>query len=123
MKARMIVDPAAEDRSLHGHCPRLRQRSHPAVQLAPGRSDLVFLLHSAIRILHAVAADNSSRRWRRRSDPRSNSLRSCDTSIKIYSCLRYVKTGMSKGGGFLTVEEGACASVKYALIYSAGPVG
>jgi hypothetical protein len=34
------------------------------------------------------------------------------TSIKINSCPGYVKTEMSKGGGFLTVEEGARASVR-----------
>src|SRR5437667_2484960 len=43
----MIVDPAAEDRRLHGNTPWLRQCLHPTVQLASRRSNLAFLLHSA----------------------------------------------------------------------------
>jgi hypothetical protein len=55
VRKQMIVDPAAEDRRLHRHRPRLGQSLHPAVQLTSGRSDLTFLLHSATHVLHAVA--------------------------------------------------------------------
>ena len=51
----VIVDPAAEDRRFHRNGPRLRQRLHPTVQLAPGRPDLAFLQNPATHVLHAVA--------------------------------------------------------------------
>ncbi len=47
-----------------------------------------------------------------------------DTPIKVNSiCPGYVKTEMNKGGGFLTIEEGARPSVQYALIGDDGPSG
>jgi NAD(P)-dependent dehydrogenase (short-subunit alcohol dehydrogenase family) len=47
-----------------------------------------------------------------------------DTAIKVNSiCPGYVKTDMNKGGGFLTLEEGARPSVEYALIGDDGPSG
>ncbi len=47
-----------------------------------------------------------------------------DTPIKVNSiCPGYVKTEMNKGGGFLTIEEGARPSVHYALIGDDGPSG
>src|SRR5260370_17333081 len=55
MRQQVIVDPAAEDRRLHRNGPRLGQSLHPAVQLASGRANLAFLLHSTTRVLHAVA--------------------------------------------------------------------
>src|SRR5258705_3307473 len=54
VRKQMIVDPAAEDRRFHRHHPGLRQRLHPAVQLASGRSDLAFLLHSATHVLSGL---------------------------------------------------------------------
>jgi hypothetical protein len=55
VRKQMIVDPAAEDRRLHGNTPWLRECLHPTVQLASGRSNLAFLLYPATRVLHAVA--------------------------------------------------------------------
>ena len=47
-----------------------------------------------------------------------------NTSVKVNSiCPGYVKTDMNRGGGFLTVEEGARPSVAYALIGDDGPSG
>jgi NAD(P)-dependent dehydrogenase (short-subunit alcohol dehydrogenase family) len=46
------------------------------------------------------------------------------TAIKVNSvCPGYVKTEMNKGGGFLTIEEGARPAVHYALIGEDGPTG
>src|ERR1700738_751586 len=55
MRHQVIVDPAAEDRRLHRHGPRLGQSLHPRIQLASGRPDLAFLLYPATHVLHAVA--------------------------------------------------------------------
>lgn len=47
-----------------------------------------------------------------------------DTPIKVNAiCPGYVKTEMNKGGGFLTIEEGARPAVHYALIGDDGPTG
>jgi len=55
VRKQVIVDPAAEDRSLHRYRPRLGQSLHPAVQFASVRSNLAFLLGPATHVLHAVA--------------------------------------------------------------------
>ena len=55
MRKEMVVDPAAEDRCFHANTPWLRQSLHPAIQLAPSRSNLAFLLNPATHVLHAVA--------------------------------------------------------------------
>jgi len=51
----MIVDPAGEDRRLHGDHPGLRQRLYPGIQFASRRSDLAFLVDMTSCILHAKA--------------------------------------------------------------------
>lgn len=47
-----------------------------------------------------------------------------DTPIKVNSiCPGYVMTDLNKGGGYVTIEDGVRASVKYALLGDAGPSG
>ncbi|MEO9340495.1 SDR family oxidoreductase [Mesorhizobium sp. SB112] len=47
-----------------------------------------------------------------------------DTPIKVNSvCPGYVMTDLNKGGGYVTIEDGVQASVKYALLDDAGPSG
>lgn len=47
-----------------------------------------------------------------------------DTPIKVNSvCPGYVMTELNKGGGYITIEDGVQASIKYALLDDAGPTG
>lgn len=47
-----------------------------------------------------------------------------DTPIKVNSvCPGYVMTELNQGGGYVTIEDGVRASVKYALLDDAGPSG
>jgi NAD(P)-dependent dehydrogenase (short-subunit alcohol dehydrogenase family) len=47
-----------------------------------------------------------------------------DTPIKVNSvCPGYVMTELNRGGGYITIEDGVKASVKYALLDDAGPSG
>jgi NAD(P)-dependent dehydrogenase (short-subunit alcohol dehydrogenase family) len=47
-----------------------------------------------------------------------------DTPIKVNSiCPGYVMTDLNKGGGYVTIEDGVRASVKYALLDDTGPTG
>ncbi|MBR1227679.1 MULTISPECIES: SDR family oxidoreductase [unclassified Bradyrhizobium] len=47
-----------------------------------------------------------------------------DTPIKVNSvCPGYVMTDLNRGGGYITIEDGVKASVKYALLDDAGPTG
>lgn len=47
-----------------------------------------------------------------------------DTPIKVNSiCPGYVMTDLNRGGGYVTIEDGVKASVKYALLDDAGPSG
>ena len=47
-----------------------------------------------------------------------------DTPIKVNSvCPGYVMTDLNRGGGYVTIEDGVKASVKYALLDDAGPTG
>jgi NAD(P)-dependent dehydrogenase (short-subunit alcohol dehydrogenase family) len=47
-----------------------------------------------------------------------------DTPIKVNSvCPGYVMTELNRGGGYITIEDGVKASVKYALLDAAGPSG
>lgn len=47
-----------------------------------------------------------------------------DTPIKVNSvCPGYVMTELNQGGGYVTIEDGVRASVKYALLDDAGPTG
>jgi hypothetical protein len=55
VRKQVIVDSAAEDLRFHRDRPRLGQSLHPAIQLAPSRPDLAFLLNPATHVLHAVA--------------------------------------------------------------------
>ena len=55
VRQQMVINPAAEDRRLHGDGRRLWQGFDPRVQLAPGRPDPAFLMHTTSCVLHAVA--------------------------------------------------------------------
>lgn len=47
-----------------------------------------------------------------------------DTPIKVNSiCPGYVMTDLNRGGGYVTIEDGVRASVRYALLNDAGPTG
>lgn len=47
-----------------------------------------------------------------------------DTPIKVNSiCPGYVMTDLNRGSGYVTIEDGVKASVKYALLDDAGPSG
>lgn len=47
-----------------------------------------------------------------------------DTPIKVNSvCPGYVMTDLNRGGGYVTIEDGVRASLKYALLDDAGPTG
>jgi hypothetical protein len=55
MRKQVIVDPAGEDRRFHGHHPGLGKDLDPGIKFASRRSDLVFLMDLAGRVLHAIA--------------------------------------------------------------------
>ncbi|MGZ2405996.1 SDR family oxidoreductase [Rhizobium ruizarguesonis] len=47
-----------------------------------------------------------------------------DTPIKVNAvCPGYVMTELNRGGGYITIEDGVRAPVKYALLDDAGPTG
>src|SRR6185312_945385 len=55
MRQQMVIDPPAEHRCFHRDGARLRESSHPRVQLAPRGANLAFLMHTTSRVLHAIA--------------------------------------------------------------------
>jgi hypothetical protein len=55
MRKQVIIDPAGEDRRCHGDHPGLGKGSDPGIQLAPGRTDPAFPVHTTSRVLHAIA--------------------------------------------------------------------
>jgi hypothetical protein len=64
VRKQMIIDPPGEDRRLHRHDPRLRQRPYPNVQLIPRCPDRPFPVDLTARILYLVMADQMhSQRW------------------------------------------------------------
>ena len=55
MWKQVVIDPAGEDRRFDGDRTGLRKGLNPNIQLAPARSHLAFHVHTASRVLHAIA--------------------------------------------------------------------
>src|ERR1700735_1765911 len=55
VRPQMVINPACENRRFHRDGAGLGKGSDPRVQFAPGRTNLAFPVHTASRVLHAIA--------------------------------------------------------------------